>query len=121
MKVVQEFYCGECEGYITVKLDMDINRRVNVCCPNCGHKHHRRVSNGVLRDDGVDMGSVVENLIPMKAAYHKKNQTLEMGKRVFKRHGVPITRENMTDAEKVRQGIMTDAWRERYGDRVDNG
>lgn len=76
-KVLQEFFCtksgGGCGGYILVKLNMALNGVVEVVCPNCGHKHQRKIKDGHLIEEGR-RGSPIEILKPTKAAWSATSQ-----------------------------------------------
>ncbi len=75
-RIYQEFYCapsgGGCGGYMTVRLNMDINGLIEVVCPNCDHKHRRCIKSGVLHEGDRHRGNPIEELCPTMAAWHKK-------------------------------------------------
>lgn len=50
-KVDVEFYCGMCQHYTYVKLDLSMNGNHIMNCPNCGHKHYRVVKDGRITED----------------------------------------------------------------------
>lgn len=77
-RVSQEFYCGECNGYFVVRLNMAINHRVEIICPNCGHQHLRNIVDGVIYEKGRYDGKAVEEIMPTKASYSKKSRTEAM-------------------------------------------
>lgn len=111
----QEFYCNKCNGYIVVRLNMEINRRVLMVCPMCGRKHQRQVRNGVLFDTNkfTDESKIEEVHVP-KSAYSKTERTKVM-EEVSKRSG---------RWQDVRGGVVIDtprtlieeSWFDRYGD-----
>ena len=39
-RILQEFYCNDCDGFFLANLCIALNVRVEVVCPNCGRKHH---------------------------------------------------------------------------------
>ncbi len=86
MKIFQEFYCaksgGGCGGYVTIPLNIAINGIVEIVCPKCGHKHQRKIKDGVLTDDGRYSSKVTQEIIPTLAAWHKKAKHPESRKRV---------------------------------------
>ena len=47
-RIAQEFYCNECDGYFMARLNMDLNYKVKIICPNCQHVHSRNVINGQI-------------------------------------------------------------------------
>jgi hypothetical protein len=71
-KIFQEFYCtksgGGCGKYILVKLNITMDHIVEVVCPNCGHKHQRKIENGQIKEGGRWDGKPVEELCPPKSA-----------------------------------------------------
>lgn len=77
-RVLQEFYCGECEGYIRVKLNMAINNEVDVECPNCHHKHRRCIKDGEISERGRFTSDAIEEICPTIAAYSKEPITKKM-------------------------------------------
>jgi hypothetical protein len=77
-RVWQEFYCGECDGYFDVKLNMGLNYEVEVVCPNCEHKHRRCIKDGQIFESGRYNSAIKEEIISTKAAYHKKPRTKAM-------------------------------------------
>jgi len=53
-KEITEFYCHECDGYIRVELDYDLNGNHVVECPKCGHEHCRVIKDGKVTSDRWD-------------------------------------------------------------------
>mgnify|MGYP001077118266 CR=1 FL=1 len=78
-KIFQEFYCtksgGGCGKYILVKLNIEIDHIVEVCCPNCGHKHTRNIVNGEIKEGGRWDGKTKEEICPPKSAVSDKPHT----------------------------------------------
>lgn len=118
-KVWQEFHCHRCPDggrYIMVRLNVALNRRVEIVCPFCGSQHERTIEGGVIYDRGKS-GAVAEQICPPKSACSTKPRARAMlGGR--SRDGVVIkTAEDMVarDAELVREAFLTDRWDELYG------
>lgn len=111
MRVWQEFYCGECDGYIDVKLNMALNYEVEVVCPNCGHKHRRCIVKGVIHEGGRYRTDSKEEIKPVKSAYHKEPKTVRMmnAKSYQRRDGV---------AASEPRDFINESWYERYGGRT---
>lgn len=107
-KIFQEFYCGECRGYIRVRLNMNYDRIVEIICPNCKHQHKRCIVKGVILENGRENGSIKEEVVPPISAYHKEAITSKMKDNTFyKRDGVII--------DDPGQGFLRDRWLELYG------
>jgi DNA-directed RNA polymerase subunit RPC12/RpoP len=47
----QEIYCHNCAKYVQFDLDMELNGKHVLKCPNCGHEHCRYVNNGKIMDE----------------------------------------------------------------------
>ena len=115
-KVWQEFYCGECQGYIRIRINMNLNCEIEFECPNCGHKHRRVIRDGVIKENGRFANEPKFELTPMKSAYSKEPWTKKMrdangwGGR---RDGAVVTQENARDA--FTDNYMHELWFERYG------
>ena len=113
-KVFQEFYCGECQHYIRVRLSMEYDREVEVVCPMCGHKHRRCIVDGCIVEHGRYRGEVKEDICPPKSACSKEpiskqmSQAKEFGDR---RDGAVIK----SDADLARDAFMRERWLELYG------
>ena len=71
-RVWQEFYCtksgGGCGKYILIRLNMALNRTVEIVCPNCGHKHQRVIKNGVIKETGRFDNKPAEEICPPPSA-----------------------------------------------------
>jgi len=79
-RVTQEFYCGECQGYFMVRLNMALNHEVHVKCPSCGHEHRRVIKDGVIYESGRYSADVKETVRTTMATYHKEPITERMRK-----------------------------------------
>lgn len=81
-KVVHEFYCTNCSGYITVKLDTSKNGAHCVHCPNCDHEHFRIIKDGVITEDrapeSMKSKDYCNHIYPVKAAYSKTSWELKL-------------------------------------------
>lgn len=70
MKEKTEFYCHECNGYITVELDMELNGNHVVNCPKCNHEHCRVIKNGVVTEERwASRNGGTFNYTPTMASY----------------------------------------------------
>lgn len=69
-KVWQEFYCNDCDGWISIKLNVSINHSVQIVCPGpgCTRKHPRKIENGKIITGG---GTYGEEIYPPPSAYSK--------------------------------------------------
>jgi hypothetical protein len=81
-RVTQEFYCsssgGGCGVYFDVRLNVAINRHVEIICPKCGHQHCRHIVNGVIKEVGRDSSKIAEQIKPTKASIRKEPITQTM-------------------------------------------
>lgn len=108
-KVFQEFYCGECQHYIRVRLNMSYNRTIWLVCPMCGHKHQRYIDKGTIYERGrYEHGDPVEDICPPKSACSKEPFTKKMRDSYSRRDGAVIR----TDADLARASVMIDRWAE---------
>lgn len=95
-RVTQEFYCGECQGYFLVRLNMALNFEALIKCPKCGHEHRRCINNGEICEQGRHHTDVRETIHTTMATYSKEPFTDRMRKahdqRSYsgRRDGVPI-------------------------------
>lgn len=117
MKVFQEFYCGECKGYFTVKLNMALNQIVEIVCPNpnCKHKHKRSIQNGIIFENGREGGSSIEEIRPPFSSYSKEAKTEKMKSlsSYCKRDGVVIKDSNI-----IADSFLKERWFELYGGKI---
>lgn len=109
-KVFQEFYCNDCHGYIRVRLNMEYDRAINVCCPNCPRKHPRYIKDGQIVERGA-VDSPSEDICPTKSAYSKEPISKMMMKNKYSRDGVIIN----SSEDLVRDAMMRERWIELYG------
>ena len=108
-KIWQEFYCNDCSGYFRVKLDMALNIKIKMCCPNCGHPHPRATKDGqiVEYNDGIK-GSYEEEVHVPKSAYSKEPFTSRI--KANARDGAVIE-----SADHIRDVRMRELWFEYFG------
>jgi hypothetical protein len=129
-KVWQEIHCpvsgGGCGGFILVKLDVSINRRVTLICPKCNHEHLRCVVDGLVVEKGRYDGKAQEELCPTIAAWSEHPRTVCMRQVVTKkcfhgeRDGVAIKSDKdliapPTDTAEL---ILRESWTDRFLGRV---
>jgi len=85
-RITQEFYCrssgGGCGGYFLAKLDFALTGVHNIVCPECKHKHQRRIENGKIVGENRHSGNPVDEIYPTKASYSRTPRTLAMNKHV---------------------------------------
>ena len=124
--VWQEIHCttsGQgCGGFILVKLDTTLNRRVTLVCPKCKHEHRRAIKNGQVVEEGRHNGDAQEELCPTMAAWSATPRTKCMQKVIEKhqydkeRDGVVIKNLNdfITPPEDMAQTILRESWTERF-------
>ena len=108
MRVTQEFYCNECDGYFRVTLNMELNINVKVHCPNCDHQHCRHIVNGVLFDQHQQLYTNFEELHPQKSSYTKTPIHVHSKKNM--RNGMAISDPS--------RDIINDRYFELYGNKV---
>jgi hypothetical protein len=107
-KVLHEFNCSNCSGYITVKLDEDLNGAHCVVCPSCKHEHYRIIKDGVISEDRAPTNakSYAIRICPTKAAYSKTSWESEMAKR-----------KSNTKDEGAKH-FLNDAWKKVTGKQI---
>ena len=111
-KVWQQFYCNDCDGYLRFKLNMALNMRVEVVCPNCGRKHPRSIKNGRIIEAGYD--PIKEEILVPMSAYSKKPLHVRM--RGYERDGVLIEKESDINKDHpAAECILRERWFELYG------
>ena len=102
-RVLQEFYCGECDGYFFVKLNMALNHEIELRCPNCAHEHRRCIVEGQIYESGRYRTDSKEKVLTSKATYSKLPLTEKMKelhtKNGNRRDGVPHERDPLQQAE----------------------
>lgn len=116
-KVTQEFYCNKCQGYFRCRLNMAINIRVVVVCPNCGRKHERGIKNGQIVEFSKT-GEYVEEICPPKSAYSKESLAAKMVPNA--REGVVIeTVEDLRAEDQLQnpngRAMLKELWLEIHG------
>lgn len=47
----QELYCHNCDGYVQFTLDLSVDGKYKLKCPNCGHTHYRFVRDGRITEE----------------------------------------------------------------------
>jgi hypothetical protein len=129
-KVWQEIHCttsgAGCGGYILVKIDVSINKRVTLICPKCKHEHRRAIKNGQVVEEGRHAGESQEELCPTIAAWSKTPRTKCMEKvvqtRDFKRErdGAIIKTEDDFIAPPATMGevFLRESWIEKFLGKV---
>ena len=113
-KVFQEFYCGECQTFIRMRLNMDYDRIVEVVCPMCGHRHKRCIVKGQIVENGREHGTAREDICPPKSACSKEPITRQMktGKGFSARRDGAVV-ESVDDL--TQDTFMRERWLETYG------
>lgn len=126
----QEIHCtisgGGCGGFILIKLNAAINRRVTLICPKCSHKHRRCVVDGQIVERGRFVGDAKEELCPTIAAWSDTPRTKCMQKIVeemdfFKeRNGIIITEKDdfIKPPIDTAELILRESWTDRCLGRV---
>jgi hypothetical protein len=104
-----------------VKLNVELNRLVEVVCPKCGHKHRRHITNGVVKEDGRFNGNVVEEICPTIAAWSETPRTKVMQKVAGfsgERDGAVVKKESDLVVTDIAQMLLRESWEERFADKV---
>ena len=85
-KVLHEFSCSNCSGFITVKLDEDLNGAHCVVCPSCQHEHYRIIKDGAITEDRAPSSSKTYaiKIKPTMAAFSKTSWESRMAARKTK-------------------------------------
>ena len=106
-RVTQEFYCNDCQGYFRAKLNMAINMKVLVCCPNCCRQHPRWIENGEIKDNysRTMSGNPTDEIIIPMSAYSKKP----------KFETKPYTRDGNVIETKARDPFLRSLWEGIFG------
>jgi hypothetical protein len=109
MRVVQEFYCNDCDGYFRVTLNMALEMDIKLECPNCGHHHDRSIKGGLVYEKALGLKHQSEHVIvPVKSTYSKTPALTKSYKDM--RSGVVI--------DDPKRDLVKERWNEIYGDRV---
>ena len=115
-KILQEIHCtksgGGCGGFFRCKLNVCLNRKVEMVCPNCGHKHRRSIKDGVVHEEGRHAGTVQEQITPPKSAFSEEPHTKKLKKWAGKdskkeRDGAVISNE-----KSMLSRFLSDLWGE---------
>lgn len=136
-KVWQEFHCNDCNGYWRVKINMALNMRCLMVCPNCGRKHPRYIKDGKIVENASMPNAYEEEIYAPKSAYSKESyhQKMIAGARSgvviqadedLKKSPFPegttvieVSEESpvdeRTEAQKWRDAMMRERWLEIYG------
>lgn len=115
-KIWQEFYCGECQGYFRVKLNMALTIGVEIVCPKCKHEHHRFIKDGVIFESGRSQNGAKEKICPPLSAYSKEPLTRKMETTRYARDGVVIDKESdLSERSVIAANMMRERWFETYG------
>ena len=101
-KVLHEFNCSWCGGYILAKLRMDLDGAHCIVCPGCQHEHFRIISNGEITEDRApdnikDKKYVNTIKLPL-SAYSKTSWEVKM-------------RAKRDDKSKDPGGFLDSAWK----------
>jgi hypothetical protein len=51
---IQEIHCHNCNRYVQFPIDLSLNGRHVLNCPNCGHEYCRIVNRGVISEERWD-------------------------------------------------------------------
>jgi hypothetical protein len=114
--VSQVFYCNDCPdggGYILARINIEINRHVDIVCPKCGRKHPRTIKNGLIYEwadigNNRDYKNPEEIHLP-RSAWHKENPTSKIA--MHARDGIPVKAEN---------DFLKELWFELYGEKTNS-
>lgn len=132
--IMQEFYCHECVGYFRVKLNIERDYGVEICCPSCGHLHHRVIEDGVIKENGTKLkrhdNTPKEQIYPMKSSYSKEPITKKMkdssqwgAKRdavVVEKEVIKTAEEHKTWAESFSEAFRSMFFRDRWAERAND-
>jgi hypothetical protein len=115
-RILQEFYCGECNGFFRAPINVELNIQALIECPECKHQHHRFVKDGHIYESGRG-GTPVETILVPKTAYSKEPITKHMQEkwnngRWDKRNGIELTPEEEFRAAN-RNTFFMDRWAEK--------
>lgn len=111
-RIWQEFYCNDCDGYFRVKLNVAINMRVEMVCPNCGRKHPRSIRDGRIVEAGHE--AVKEEILVPKSAYSKESLHSKMIKNA--RDGEVFKGEDdLNKRNPIADAMIKELWFEFHG------
>ncbi len=104
-KVVHEFYCTYCSGYITVKLRMDFDGAHIIECPSCSHEHYRIIDKGEITEDRAPgKHDAMHRIKAPMSAYSKTSWEQIMKKK-----------RQSTKAQQDPGGFLTNSWKRLCG------
>lgn len=108
-RISQEFYCGECQGYFVIRLNIVLNQEVEIVCPNCGHEHRRCIVDGQIYENGRYRTESRERILTTKANYSKMPVTEKMRQAHEKKYGgrrdgVPLMTEQWLNVAARERG-----------------
>ena len=124
--VWQEIHCtgsgGGCGGFVLVKLDVSLNRRVSLVCPKCQHKHRRAIKDGQVVEEGRFAGDEQEDLCPTIASWSETPRTKCMQKVIEnkdfrkERDGAVIKKpaDFIAPPFDAAQAILRESWTDRF-------
>jgi hypothetical protein len=73
-RVMQEFYCNDCDGYIMIQITANMHdKKVVIVCPECDRKHPRTIKKGQIIDNSHSSESY--EICPVLSAYSKTPRT----------------------------------------------
>ena len=116
----QEICCRKigdgCGGFMLFRLNMNLNKRVEVICPNCGHHHERIIRNGILVDDYNRDLRCDLTLEITKEQFSMEPFTEEMKRHCHTTNGNAfVINEPAVAANEPRgSGPLQDSWRDRF-------
>lgn len=116
-EIWQEFSCSECKCYAGFMLESSFAGDVEIICGICKHSHKRYVERGRITGDAkTDRHRMVIEIL--RSACYPAPRTEIMKKTTYARQSeLGNDRElarPMTDAEQIRQGIINEAWIDRF-------
>jgi hypothetical protein len=117
----QEFYCtisgGGCGKYFTFRLNPKINYVVEIVCPNCNHKHQRRIMEGKVSVAGRSDTTPKEQIYAQKSSVTDQPRTRKFEHKTGnERDGALISSpEDLSDSQRINNNMLMDRWFEIYG------
>lgn len=116
-RIRQEFYCSGCCGFFLANINLALDARVLMICPECGRKHQRQIKKGRIEDcNKFADEETLEEIVVTKAAYSKTAFTDRMkeaeaqgikkrkGLNTVERNGVPLDVERWLELTARQQG-----------------
>jgi transcription elongation factor Elf1 len=77
-RIPQEFYCYHCGGYFLANLNMNLNIKIRMKCPNCNNEHARVIKDGVICEEYSAQFDRTEEIMVLKCTYQKEPYTKKM-------------------------------------------